>query len=171
MNIEKINKDDILKYSKELSEKDIKGLIDNLNLKDDNLRYKSFLLIQARSDFYDDCYKYMDIFIQKLTSDNSYQRSIGLMLIAANVKWDKQNKFDLIIDEYLSHINDEKFITSRQCIQSLENIIPYKNNLLNKIIDKINTINYDNFKDTQKGLIEKDINKIKELLEEVIKSE
>lgn len=43
-----------------------------------------------------------------IDSDNSYIRTRGLTLIACNAKWDKDNKIDEIIDEYLKHIEDVK---------------------------------------------------------------
>jgi hypothetical protein len=57
--------------------------------KDDTFRYKCFLLLQGRSEKYPDVYPYWELFVQKLDSTNSYQRSLGLMLIAENVRWDQ----------------------------------------------------------------------------------
>ncbi|MBN1618839.1 SufBD protein [Candidatus Dojkabacteria bacterium] len=141
--------------------------IENLELKDNKTRYESFLALQSLSERSDDCYKYFDLFIDKLASDNSYQRSIGLMMIAANVKWDKENAFDTIVDKYLNHINDEKFITSRQCIQSLVKIIPYKKSLLKKIEEKLKQLDYSSFKESQKNLIKKDVDNILSKIKQV----
>ena len=96
-----IPKESLPEFSKNLSASDIRQLVDWLSLKEDNLRYSSFLLLQSRSSFFDDVYPYWDIFYKKLSSENSYQRSIGLMLIAENVPWDKENKLENTIDEYL----------------------------------------------------------------------
>lgn len=68
-------------------------------------------------------YTYWDIFREKLKSDNSYQRSIGLMLIADNARWDTQNRMEETIYDYLKCLSDEKPITVRQCIRSLVKII------------------------------------------------
>lgn len=128
-----ISESDLKDASKDLSEEDVLQLVEWLNLKDDKIRYQSFLLVKNRSSFCDDVYPYWDVFQSKLRSDNSYQRSIGLMLIAENVKWDAENRMDGIIDEYLMLLNDEKPITIRQCIQSLEKIVSAKP-MLNDII-------------------------------------
>jgi len=58
-----------------------------------------------------------------LNSDNSYFRTIGLKLIAINTKWDKENKFKIIVDKYLSFCEDEKLITARLCIQGLTYVL------------------------------------------------
>lgn len=77
---------DLQEASKAFDKEDIPQLIEWLTLKNDNVRYKVFLLLQNRSLFCDDVYPYWGTFRNKLKSDNSYQRSIGLMLIAENVK-------------------------------------------------------------------------------------
>ena len=48
---------------------------------------------------------------------NSFIRIRGLRLIAYHAKWDNENKINSIIEQWLSHIEDEKPITARQCIQ------------------------------------------------------
>ena len=58
----------------------IPQLVEWLSLKDDDIRYQAFLLLQNRSIFFNDVYPFFDTFCEKLKSDNSYQRSIGLML-------------------------------------------------------------------------------------------
>ena len=36
-----------------------------------------------------------------LTDDKSYQRSLGVMLIAANIPWDRENRFRGACQDYL----------------------------------------------------------------------
>lgn len=93
--------------------------------------------MQSRSIFFDDVYPFWDTFREKLNSDNSYQRSIGLMLIAENAKWDTENRMENTIDEYLMSLNDSKPITIRQCIQSLGKISSAKPGLNNKIASRL----------------------------------
>jgi hypothetical protein len=128
-----IGKSDIQKASKELNKNDIPQLVDWLSLKDDNIRYQAFLLLQSRSIFFNDVYPFWDTFHEKLRSDNSYQRSIGLMLIAENARWDVENRMEEVIDEYLELLKDEKPITVRQCIQSLGKIASAKPELKDRI--------------------------------------
>jgi len=160
LTIEKLlsfDKSDLEEVSKTICTDDLSKLVEWLTEKDDTIRYQSFLMLKHRSSYFDDVYPFWDTFCKKLKSENSYHRSIGLMLIADNVKWDKDNRIDLIIDEYLLLVNDEKPITVRQCIQSLCSIVPYKNYLHRKIANSIMAINIDNIKETMRKLILVDI--------------
>jgi len=133
-------KDDLVEVAETLQANDLSQLIEWLSEKNGKIRYNSFLLLQHRSKTHNDVYGYMDIFLDKLNSGNSYQRSIGLMLMAENAKWDESNKFDKAIDLYLSFCDDEKSITARQCIQSLSRVVPHKKHLCTKIAEKLMSI-------------------------------
>ncbi|SFH00392.1 hypothetical protein SAMN05660649_03492 [Desulfotomaculum arcticum] len=136
---------------------DIDQLIKWLGEKDDTIRYSSFLLLQERSREHNDVYPYWDVFLNKLHSSNSYQRSIGLMLMAENAKWDKEGRFDEAIDFLLSFCDDEKPITVRQCIQSLCKVVPYKRHLCAKIAHKLVSIEIMKRKETQRKILLLDI--------------
>ncbi|WP_010252370.1 hypothetical protein [Acetivibrio cellulolyticus] len=152
-----IEKNDILEASNNLNSEELNQLIEWLSEKDDKVRYQAFLLLQSRSGSFDDIYGYWDVFYKKLKSENSYQRSIGLMLIAENVRWDNENKFEEIIDDYALLFNDDKPITVRQCIQSLKKIIPYKKQLHLIIADKIIGIDISSIRATMQKLVLLDI--------------
>ncbi len=95
---------------------------DNFKLlfdKSNNMAYKALQTLQKECEESDKVYGYMDKLADMLDDDNSYIRTRGLALIAYNAKWDKDNKIDEIIDEYLKHIEDVKPITARQCIKLL----------------------------------------------------
>jgi hypothetical protein len=137
--------------------REVSELVELLSEKDNKIRYEAFLLLQQRSMEFDDVYAYWDKFCEKLNSENSYQRSIDIMLIAENVRWDSDDKFDKIVDEYLLHLNDEKPITVRQCIQSLQKIVPFKRQLSFVIADKLIAIDILSFKETMQKPILLDI--------------
>lgn len=58
----------------------------------------------------------MDEFIDMMDSAHSYVRVRGMMLIAANAKWDGACRIDGITGRYLCHIADQKPSTARRCI-------------------------------------------------------
>lgn len=120
-----------------LESADIARLVAWLVEKDDNFRYKVFLLLQARAQSYADVYPYWDALVEKLGSSNSYQRSLGMMLIAENARWDTQGKMNAVMDAYLRGCEDEKPITVRQCIQGLKKIALYHTACHAKIIQKL----------------------------------
>ena len=128
-----------------------------LSEKDDKIRYQIFLLLQHRSAAAGDVYPFWDVFCEKLKSDNSFQRSIGLMLIAENARWDSENRLDSIIDDYLLILKDEKPITVRQCIQSLSKILPYKRHLHGKIANKLMTLDMKTIRETMRKSVLMDI--------------
>ncbi len=153
------NKNNIKELSEMLSEHDIEDLIKILPEKNNEIRYLSLLVLQERSRSYPDVYKYWNTFVDKLNNNNSYQRSIGIMLISENIKWDKENQFDTIKDLFFSHFVDEKFITSRQAIQSIHNWIEYRKDLVSIIIDYLTDIDFSSYKNNQKQLLKKDADK------------
>ncbi|MEI8199592.1 MAG: hypothetical protein WCG21_06000 [Eubacteriales bacterium] len=139
-----------------LRPEEIRQLIAWLDEKDD-IRYPAFMLLQYRSEHYPDVYPYWDVFIRKLQSENSYQRSIGLMLMAGNARWDTRGLFELSINLYLSFCGDEKPVTVRQCIQGLEKVIPFKRSLLTDITEKLIPFNIMECKETQRKILQMDI--------------
>lgn len=152
-----ILKDDLPNASKLLNKDDVSQLVEWLSLKDNELRYQAFLLLQNRSLLFDDVYPYWSVFRNKLKNDNSYQRSIGLMLIAENVIWDTENRMEDTIDEYLNLLSDEKPITVRQCIQSLEKIVLSKPGLNDEIASRLISFNLMTAKETMRKSILLDI--------------
>lgn len=92
-----------------------------------------------------------------IDEDNSYQRSLGLMLISENIKWDKEDKFRMVCNKYLQHCDDEKFITACQCIQGLNKIIEFTSKYNGIIQDNLLQIDLNKRKDSQKSLLLMDI--------------
>lgn len=98
----------------------INGLFENLNSKDGKIRYEAMQeLIRISENKVEWLYDKWFVLLDKLTSENSYQRSIGLMLLANLAKSDLENRMGGVLSDYLKFIEDEKFITSRQCIQNI----------------------------------------------------
>jgi hypothetical protein len=124
-----------------------------LDLKEDKVRYQAFLLLQAKSRIDSSVYPFWDDFHNKLTNSNSYQRSLGTMLIAENVQWDTKHKMVCTLTDYLKCLHDEKPITIRQCIQALK-----------LIVQKVPSYN----KEIMQGLLGFDIMMIRESIRKVI---
>lgn len=152
-----ISKEDINEAAKRLEKTDLPDLVEMLSLKEDNIRYQAFLLLMSRSAIFDDVYPFWDIFCDKIKSENSYQRSIGLMLIAENARWDTRNRTEGIIDDYLVLLQDEKPITVRQCVQSLGKIAAYKPELSCKIASKLISFDISAVRETMRKVILFDI--------------
>jgi hypothetical protein len=164
-NLKALTKDSIPKAAANLSASDVTFLVDCLTEKDDKLRYNAFLLLQANARQFPLVYQHWDKLAGRLEDSNSYQRSIGVMLISENIKWDKEAKFTKAIDRYLSCCVDEKFITARQTVQGLVNIIAATSKYNPKIKETLTHYPLEKYKANQQKLLQKDIANILEIFE------
>ena len=117
-----IPKEDIPTTAEALDSADIDALVKLLDEKADAPRYQALLLLSGRSEHHPDVLPYWARFIEKLSNENSYQRSIGILLLAANARWAKASQIDECLPLCLRLICDEKPITARQAISSLAEI-------------------------------------------------
>ena len=100
--------------------REIKKYIDHLASTDDKIRLDALqTLLNMTEDKVDWVYEVWDLLLEKLDSENSYQRSIGIMLLCNLAKSDGEDRLRRSLDCLLAHTRDEKFITSRQCIQNV----------------------------------------------------
>jgi hypothetical protein len=98
----------------------INELFKNLESKNDTIRYEALKeLLNITDNKVPWIYEKWSELTGRLSSDNSYQRSIGIMLLANLCKSDIENRTGSIIEKYLETFDDEKFITSRQSIQNV----------------------------------------------------
>lgn len=137
----------------------IDQLFEELNSKDGKIRYNSLQELIRITDnkvvwVYDKWYVLQD----KLLSDNSYQRSIGLMLLANLAKSDTENRMGAILDNYLAFFNDEKFITSRQCLQNVWKIAVCHTSNRTRIVKELEKNYFENMYLASHGnLIKEDV--------------
>ena len=121
--IMEVPKENLSSFAETLGPEDVGQLVLWLVLKEDDIRYRAFLLLQEKSRMGSSVYPYFEAFCEKLGSENSYQRSLGVMLIAENVRWDTLGKMREVLPAYLKILYDEKPITVRQCVGSLGAIV------------------------------------------------
>jgi hypothetical protein len=168
MDIEKIRelpKDKIAEAAKNLSSSEVKFLVPLLAENDETVRYRAFLLLQEHSHISPALYSFWDELVAKLSSDNSYQRSIGAILVAENVRWDHEGKFQNAIDAYLKCCSDEKFVTSRQAILALASIIRATDAYNKKIRQALKQLPIEKYKaSSQQSLLKRDMTKILALM-------
>ena len=160
-----LSKDNVAKLSKNLNRDEIRLLVEMLNEKDEAIRYQAFLLLQANSRSFPFVYEYWNNLEEKLENPNSYQRSVGVKLLAENVKWDKNNRFSKTIKKYLNCCNDGKFITARQTIQALETILKATDKFNSEINEKLISLQLQQYKKNQQKLLNQDRSRILQLIE------
>jgi hypothetical protein len=115
-------------------------LFNDLDSKDDKIRYPAFKKLQEITEqpvgwIYDKWY----LLVDKLSSNNSYQRTIGFMLLANLCKSDTQHRTGCILNNLLNVTEDEKFITARQAFQNIWKIAvidPSFENTITKYLEK-----------------------------------
>lgn len=150
-------KDRIAEAAEQLTDRDIESLVSILPEKRDELRYPAFLMLQKRSETHDDVYQYWDNFSEKLDSDNAYQRIIGVTLIGANMKWDREEWFAGIAEKYLACCCDEKPIVSRLTLQNIAKWIAIKPQYWEMVKKALLQIDISQQRDTMKKLILLDV--------------
>jgi len=113
---------DLPRAAESLTPGDIQGLVDLLDEKADEARYAALLLLTARSERFPDVLPHWPRFRRKLADGNSYQRSIGILMIAANARWAAAEAVEEALPDCLKLTRDEKPITARQAVQALGRI-------------------------------------------------
>lgn len=117
---------------------DINTLIEMLSLKDDTARYSAFQeLLKITEEKVDWFEEYRIALTQKLTDENSYQRSIGLMLLCNLAKDEKKQEFNGILEKMMPLVNDEKFVTQRQYLQSIWKVAIVENKYRDQIVKQL----------------------------------
>lgn len=148
-----VTPENAVSYAAMLDANDVSALVEQLASAEDKIRYPAFLLLKECSATRADVYPFWDVFDAKLTSENSYQRSIGAMLISANARHDEAEKLRQSLPRYLALLNDPKPITVRQCAQALPEILRAKPEYAEMVCDAILRVSLMDYKDTMRKLI------------------
>ena len=88
-------------------------IVAKLTAKDDKYACAIADKIISESQDTDEWYEYFDDFASLLNHPKSLVRNRVLYILAANAQWDDENRFDAILNDYLTHVIDEKTITAR----------------------------------------------------------
>jgi len=145
----------------------VQELVHGLRDKNNEYAYQCLKQLLSESLNSDIVYSYFDTFAEMLDDPNSYIRTRGILLIAANAQWDKDFKIDEIIGELLEHVMDEKPITARQCIQALPAMVKHKPDLKEHVVRALYKANPLKYKESMQKLIWNDIRKSLELINKV----
>lgn len=139
-------------------------ILETLTSNNDVYAYSVADRIISESMDSDKWYKYFDDFTALLNHPKSLVRNRILYILAANAQWDEEDRFDTILDDYLSHVTDKKPITARQCIKALVQVGKAKPKYISKIVDHLHSADLSQYKDSMRPLIERDINDTVEAL-------
>ena len=141
-------------------------IIAKLTAKDDKYACAIADKIISESHDTDEWYEYFDSFASLLNHPKSLVRNRALNILAANAQWDDENRFDTILDDYLTHITDEKPITARQCIKALRQLGEAKPQYIPRILSCFHGADLSKYKDSMRPLIERDMEETERVLTE-----
>lgn len=133
------------------------NIIAQLTAKPDKAACEFAEKIIAESQETDVWYGCFDDFVSLLDHSKSLVRNRAINILAANARWDEENRFDRVLPDFLSHITDEKPITARQCIKALAQIGAAKPQHITEILVCLKAADLSKYKDSMRPLIEKDI--------------
>ena len=136
---------------------DFNSCIACLTGKDAKAAYALAQQITEESRASDAWYFHFDEFAALLSHKNSLVRNRAISILAANAHWDRDGKFDLLLDEFLSHVTDVKPITARQCVAALPEIAEAKPNLIPRIRAALEQADLSGYPDSMQPLVLKDI--------------
>lgn len=137
-------------------EENINILINADDKKAFDMLYKLELITTESNELYN----YFDTFLDMLNSNRTFVRVRGFRMICSLSKWDIDNKIDNNIDDILNELDDDTATSVRQCLSRINLIIMYKINLIDKIENKLNSLNLSKYKESMQSLIERDIKNI-----------
>ncbi len=116
----------------------IKKFLVDLDSSDDRVRGGAFNeLMRLTSSRVDWVYEVWEDLLSRLDSPNSYQRSIGILLLCNLSQSDDEHRLNTVIEKLLEHTKDEKFITSRQCLQHIWKPALYNPELRESIVSHL----------------------------------
>ena len=102
-------------------------------------------------------YPCFDRFAELLRHKNSLVRNRAIAILATNARWDREGKFDALLEEFLSHVTDVKPITARQCVAALPEVAEAKPTLVPRIRAALEQADLSGCPDSMQPLVLKDI--------------
>lgn len=136
---------------------EIEEAVGRLCLPDAQSAYRALRFLLARSEESDLVYPYLDRFIHMMEEDHSYLRTRGLLLIAANARWDREGKVAAVIGRFLLHITDAKPITARQCIAVLPGLVQDRPEYRERVLAALARADTSGYADSMRRLVDQDI--------------
>lgn len=136
---------------------DIDDYIARLTGKDAKEAYAFAQQITAESRASDVWYPHFNSFATLLRHKNALVRNRAISILAANARWDREGKFDALLDEFLSHVTDVKPITARQCVAALPEIVEAKPKFIPRIREALEQAVLSGYPDSMRPLVLKDI--------------
>lgn len=134
------------------------------NCKDVKKACSVLIELEKTSEVSNILYPYINVFVVMMQSQNYYVKIRGFILFCMQSRWDDKRFIDNNIDFALDILNEERPTIIRQALEYLREIAIYKEELKEKLSEKIDNLDTTKFKDSMKDLIKNDIIKLKRYL-------
>lgn len=140
-------------------------LIEAVGTLNHSYAYSCMKELVAVSKLTADVYPYLDNFADMLSSDNSYVRTRGMLLMIANAKWDSNEKINAVLDSILALLCDPSALSVRKTIQMLPTLALYKPILKADIVLALQKLELAKYSENMRVLLERDREKALEELD------
>ena len=139
-------------------------IILKLRDKDDKAAYEYSKLLGAESTQSDKYLPMIPQFADMLEDKSSYVRARGFILICNQARWAKDGQIADVFDRMRVLLYDSKPTVVRQCLLALHEVVLYRSEMAEMIIDAVNHIDVSKYKESMSQLIKKDIDELMKVL-------
>lgn len=102
-------------------------------------------------------YPHWDELCALLDEESAYLRTRGLLLLAANARWDAENKLGRDLERLLRHVTDKKPTVARQLLAALPQVAQARPELAPRIREALLCADTSAYPDSTRPLVEKDL--------------
>ena len=139
-------------------------IILKLRDKDDKAAYEYSKLLGAESAQSDKYLPMIPQFADMLEDKSSYVRVRGFILICNQARWAKDGQIADVFDRMRVLLYDSKPTVVRQCLLAFHEVVLYRSEMAEMIIDAVNHIDVSKYKESMSPLIKKDIDELMKVL-------
>ena len=143
----------------------VEDLLQALDRKDNTEAYQALLELERLSSDSNVLYPYTEKFAEMTESDRNVVRVRGVRLFCSQAKWDSGSMIDRFLDQVLSVLQDDRPTTVRQTLAALQDVVRYKPELRDKVIEAADKIDVSRYKDTMQGLLIGDIGRLHDMID------
>jgi hypothetical protein len=116
----------------------LSGVIEGITSDKPQIKYKSGKILMLLSEEHPEIlYPKWDHFVDLLSSENTFMKSIGIKILSNLARVDSRNKFDEIFDKFYGLLNDESMITAASVVGHSGTIAKAKPKLQNRITNRL----------------------------------
>lgn len=138
-------------------------IIARLCEKDDKAAYEYSKQIGAESAKSNKYLEMIPEFAGMLFDKSSYVRTRGFCLICNQARWADAGQIEAVFDEMSTLLYDAKPTVVRQCLGALHEVVLYRPELTDRILQNVGKIEIGKYKDSMSPLIERDIKELTKL--------